>query len=74
MGLVVAALIFAAIESGMFASATSTFGGWYTDRVSGMLNVTVTSTTVQLPHPGRSDLPLVAYPPAAVQVPTDGGV
>lgn len=65
---VVTIALLVAVTGGWFTSATQTFSDWYASEVSGILDIDVVSTTVNLPQLDRADLPL----PPANAVPRTG--
>ena len=75
-GVLFAWVVFVSVGGGWFASGAQQFSDWYAERVDGMLNVTITSTLVQLPHVERADLPLPTVLPVSlsdVPPPSDAG-
>ncbi len=58
-GVALAVALLVAFTSGWFTSAALNFSEWYALQVSGILDIDVVSTTVQLPQLAREDLPLL---------------
>lgn len=62
LGAAVVVVLIAAINSGWLTSSAQRFSDWYAAQVDGLLEITVVSTTVRLPHVERADLPLRDVP------------
>ena len=62
VALVLVVLLYHWVSTGALASLGRSVTGWYSHQVDGLFTISVTDTSIKLPHLDKANLPIAASP------------